>query len=341
MNAPITAPILRIVLAYAFFAASWILLSDQALALLVSDAATFARLSTYKGWAFVAVTSVLLALLLRRELLARRRAYAEVENEVARRTVELAKAMRAAQSADRLKSAFLATMSHEIRTPLNSIVGFSGILLQELAGPLNDEQKKQLGMLQKSSRHLLALINDILDLSKIETGELRIARAAFDPLASIDNAVNLVRPLAESKGLTLTQTVQGDIPEMNGDRRRFEQVLINLLGNAVKFTEIGSITVGTDILGAYNGQSDGMLRVRISDTGIGILPDEMAQLFQPFHQIDSTLSRKHEGSGLGLVISRRLAALMGGSVEAQSRWGEGSTFTLMLPFHPPQTEDTR
>ncbi len=331
MNPPITGAILRIVLTYAFFGGMWILLSDQALALFATDATTFARLSIYKGWTFVGVTSLLLALLLRGELLARQRAQAEVENEVARRTAELAMATRAAQSADRLKSAFLATMSHELRTPLNSIIGFSGILLQELAGPLNTEQKKQLDMVQKSSRRLLSLISDILDLSRIETGELAVARVPFDPTASIDKVVELLRPHAAEKGLMLEVAMPTRPREVTGDARRFEQILHNLIDNAIKFTESGGITLTVEMPEGYTEPSGNALRLTVRDTGIGIQPDDLAHLFQPFHQIDATLTRRHEGSGLGLAISRRLAEMMGGTIAVDSRWGEGTAFTLILP----------
>ncbi|MFP5381103.1 MAG: sensor histidine kinase [Gammaproteobacteria bacterium] len=467
MSAPINGATLRIVLAYAFFAGLWILLSDTVLEAVVSDAATFARLSIYKGWAFVLVTALLLAVLLRRELLQRHRAHMLLEQRVAARTADLtemtqfldtlvdhisspifykgadlrfrgcnrayeqafgvtrddfigktvldleylpsadreayqaedaamlaagrtlsreamipfadgrthhtlysvsgfrrpdgspgglvgiivditpqkeaeaalAEAKHAAESADRVKSAFLATMSHELRTPLNSIIGFTGIVLQELAGPLNPEQKKQLGMVQDSSRHLLALINDVLDISKIEAGELRVAAQAFDLAESIRRVTGIARPLAEAKGLALTVDVGDALGEIVGDARRVEQILLNLLGNAVKFTERGTVTLSARQIENHASEAGtpatATLRLRVADTGIGIRPEDMAQLFQPFRQVDSTLSRSHEGTGLGLAICRRLAALMGGRIEAESRFGEGSTFTLTLPLYSP------
>ncbi len=236
----------------------------------------------------------------------------------------LRKAMEAAQAADRLKSAFLATMSHELRTPLNSIIGFTGIMLQGLTGPLNPEQHKQMTMVQNSSRHLLSLINDVLDISKIEAGQLVLARTSFDLGVSIDKMAKLVSPLAEKKGIAL----QLDLPDtpmtMTTDQRRLEQVILNLLNNAVKFTEIGSVRI------SCLSENDHFL-ISFADTGIGIEPAEIPKLFQPFHQVDTGLARKREGTGLGLSICRKIVDMMGGSIEVRSTWGQGSIFTIRLP----------
>lgn len=252
----------------------------------------------------------------------------------------LAEAKHAAEAADRLKSVFLATMSHELRTPLNSIIGFTGLVLQELPGPLNDEQKKQLGMVRDSARHLLALINDVLDISKIEAGELTVAAEPFDLAASIARVAASVEPLAEKKGLALAVTIADSVGAMVGamvgDERRFEQILINLLSNAIKFTESGQVRLEASAVADFRPESAAApvpaVRVRVTDTGMGIKPEDMALLFMPFRQIDSSLSRNHEGTGLGLAICRRLAGLMGGIIEAESRWGEGSVFSLTLPL---------
>lgn len=244
-----------------------------------------------------------------------------------------------AEEADRIKSAFLATMSHELRTPLNSIIGFTGIVLKGLAGPLNAEQSKQLGMVRKSARHLLALVNDVLDISKIEAGQLEVAWQPFDARRSLEKAIGLVAPQAEAKGLALQSVVAPDVAGAVGDQRRFEQILLNLLGNAVKFTGKGSVTLAADTATHANlggiPAGEAVLRVRVTDTGIGIKPEDLATLFQPFRQIDTGLARSHEGSGLGLAICRRLAGLMGGEISATSEWERGSTFTLMLPLRKP------
>ncbi len=251
---------------------------------------------------------------------------ASLERRVAERTAELAVARDRAEAADRIKSSFLATMSHELRTPLNSIIGFTGILLQGLAGPLNEEQQKQMRMVQTSSRHLLALINDVLDISKIEAGQLSLSPSRFNLPASILKMVKLMTPQAEQKGLDLKLEIAQDVGETTSDQRRLEQVLLNLLNNAVKFTEKGYVRVAC-------WAEDNRYILSVEDTGIGIQPEDLSGLFRPFHQIDSGLSRKHEGTGLGLSICKRLIDMMGGTIDVRSEWGKGSVFTIRFPMH--------
>ena len=248
---------------------------------------------------------------------------AQIEKNV-RTLNELAVAKDRAETADRLKSAFLATMSHELRTPLNSIIGFTGILLQGMVGPLNDEQRKQLGMVRGSSQHLLSLITDVLDISKIEAGQLRVLHEPFDFARTMEKTVESARPLAEKKGLRLTCILPPGIGGMTGDRRRVEQVLLNLISNAVKFTEKGSINIAC-------GLEEGGVTVKVTDTGIGIRPEDLGTIFKPFQQIDSGMTRKYEGTGLGLSISKRLVELMGGRIWVNSMPGSGSTFGFFLP----------
>ena len=249
----------------------------------------------------------------------------QLEQRVAERTQELSIAVRKAQEADRLKSVFLATMSHELRTPLNSIIGFSGILSQGLAGPLNDEQNKQLGMVRQSAQHLLSLINDILDLSKIEAGQMKVSCAPCDLRAIIESVLQLAQPLAAKKGLTLEAEIGADIPTIQSDAQRLKQILLNLVNNAVKFTPQGQVRVECRC-------GEQLVEISVRDTGIGITAEELPHLFRPFHQIESGPNRKHEGSGLGLSISHQLASLLGGKINVQSQPGEGSLFTLVLPL---------
>lgn len=256
-----------------------------------------------------------------------------LEQKVAHRTRELQEAVERAEAADRLKSAFLATMSHELRTPLNSIIGFTGIILQGLAGPLNEEQTRQLEMVRSSARHLLDLINDVLDLSRIEAGQMEVRDEYYDLSASIDQVAATIQPMADRKGLSLNLDVPADCPEVRGDRRRFEQVLINLLNNAVKFSHEGEVSLSVDCV------DDGKtLVVTVRDTGIGMKPEELDQIFQPFRQLDSGLTRQHEGTGLGLSICYRLLDLMGGEIRVNSEWGAGTVFTVSLPME--QLEET-
>jgi PAS domain S-box-containing protein len=255
-----------------------------------------------------------------------RRAHDELEIKVAERTAELAVAKERAIEADRLKSAFLATMSHELRTPLNSIIGFTGIMLQGLVGPLNDEQNLQLGMVKNSARHLLDLINDVLDLSKIEAGQMELRPELFDMRALIEKTVQTLAPLAKKKKLKLVTDVALEVDRVLSDPRRVEQILINLVNNAIKFTEQGQVCIECRV-------HNGWLLTSVADTGIGIKPEDMGKLFTTFQQLDSTLGRKHEGTGLGLAISQKLAGPLGGEIRVESTWGVGSTFTFVLPLN--------
>jgi len=258
-----------------------------------------------------------------------------LEQKVADRTSELARALVRAEAADRLKSAFLATMSHELRTPLNSIIGFTGIVLQGMAGPLTPEQTKQLGMVRGSARHLLALINDVLDLSKIEAEQLQVQVEPFELAGMLERVVASVMPMAQNKGLALELVVPSGLGELVSDRRRVEQIILNLTNNAIKFTELGSVTVTAELVDAWSGSTGGLaqpaVRVCVTDTGMGVKPEDLSKLFQPFSQIDSGLTRQHEGTGLGLAICRRLATRLGGEIKVTSERSQGSTFSVTLP----------
>ncbi|MDE3207362.1 MAG: PAS domain S-box protein, partial [Pseudomonadota bacterium] len=248
----------------------------------------------------------------------------DLERQVAARTADLQAALVRAEAADKLKSAFLATMSHELRTPLNSIIGFTGLLLQGMAGPMNAEQSKQLGMVQTSSRHLLELINDVLDISKIEADQLEIRPEPFDIQAALNHVMDGIRPMAEKKGLILKARFSSNLGEMISDRRRIEQIFINLLNNAIKFTESGHVMLEAGVMSNFRMPSGtvlgSVLQACVIDTGIGIKPEDLACLFQPFHQIDGGISRQHEGTGLGLAISRKLARLLKGEMSVRSEW---------------------
>ncbi len=250
-----------------------------------------------------------------------------VRLEIAADITELHETREQAQSADRLKSSFLATMSHELRTPLNSILGFSGIMLQGLAGPLNAEQHHQLGMVNSSAEHLLALINDVLDLSKIEAEQLQLDLAPFDLRASIAKVTEVLRPQLEKKGLTLELALDPDLEPFVSDQRRVEQILLNLLSNGLKFTDRGGLRVEAR-------RAEDRVTISVTDTGLGIQEEEFGNLFKPFSQLDTGINKRHEGTGLGLSISKRLAELLGGTIWVKSTWGRGSTFAIELPLAP-------
>jgi PAS domain S-box-containing protein len=257
--------------------------------------------------------------------LALKRAHDNLEVKVAARTAELAVAKERAEESDRLKSAFLAAMSHELRTPLNSIIGFTGIILQRIVGPLNDEQSKQLTMVQDSAHHLLSLINDVLDLSKIEAGQLTIASEDFDLRIAIKKVVDSVVPMAQQKGLPIIIDIAPEIGTIVSDRRRVEQILLNLVNNAIKFTTEGQVTLRCRIDGDW-------ISTEVQDTGIGIALEDSKKLFKSFQQIETGLSRRFEGTGLGLSICKKLVNLLGGEICAHSNGlGKGATFSFILP----------
>jgi PAS domain S-box-containing protein len=254
-----------------------------------------------------------------------REAHDNLEAKVAKRTKALAEANLRLAEVDRLKSQFLATMSHELRTPLNSIIGFTGILLQGMAGDLNDEQRKQLTMSYRSAKHLLNLINDLLDLSRIESGKMAVD---IQQLKITDVVTEVAQSLASEvakKQLNLTTEIADALPELYSDRKKVFQILLNLTINAVKFTDHGEIRI---ICSTQRNH----LEVSVSDTGIGIKPENMGLLFEAFRQADGSAQRRYEGTGLGLYLCRNLATLLGGSIEAESKYGKGSKFTLTLPL---------
>jgi PAS domain S-box-containing protein len=245
-------------------------------------------------------------------------------DKMSKAQAELEAANERLKELDRLKSLFIASMSHELRTPLNSIIGFTGILLQGLPGPLNDEQRKQLGMVKGSSLHLLDLITDIIDLSKIEAGKIEIGSTEFDLMNVIREVTALSEPAADRKGIAIA--IEGPPTlAMKSDQRRIRQVLVNLVGNAVKFTERGEVRVTV----AREGD---IVTVKVRDTGPGIRERDMNRLFEFFSQITSADMPKHEGTGLGLYLSKKLMNLLGGEIMASSEFGKGSVFTMRLPL---------
>ena len=227
--------------------------------------------------------------------------------------------------ASRHKSDFLANMSHELRTPLNAIIGFSDVMLGGMAGPLADNQREFLGDIRESGKHLLSLINDILDLSKIEAGKMELHLASFDMASAIANALALVRGRAERHGVRLETQIDPAVAEITADERKFKQILLNLLTNAVKFTPKGG-TVSLSVARADDGYE-----ICVRDTGIGIAPEDVDKVFDEFRQVGTDTERQAEGTGLGLSLTKRLVELHGGAIGVTSAPGQGSTFTFTLP----------
>jgi PAS domain S-box-containing protein len=248
---------------------------------------------------------------------------AELENRVRQRTSELETANEALALASRAKSQFLATMSHELRTPLNAIIGFTGTLLMKLPGPLTTEQDKQLKTIRTSSRHLLSLINDLLDLARVESGKVEMNIRPVVAQRVIEEVVTPLRPLATKKGLEFHDIAPVDDITLRTDRRALCQILINLVNNAIKFTEHGSVSIELR-------PSVGAVEFIITDTGIGMAADEQTRLFSPFMQIDNSSTRRYEGAGLGLHLSQKIAELLGGVITVESEPEKGSRFTLTL-----------
>ncbi|RFP15037.1 MULTISPECIES: hybrid sensor histidine kinase/response regulator [unclassified Duganella] len=244
-----------------------------------------------------------------------------INREIALKNLELAEA-------SRMKSAFIANMSHELRTPLNAIIGFTGALLMKLPGPLNPEQDKQLNTIRTSARHLLSLINDILDVAKIEAGKVTLELETVQCQHLVNDVVDTLRPLALQKGLELEVELVDEAIVLQTDRRALTQILLNLANNAIKFTETGKVRV---TLAKRPGEGRDIIEFAVADSGAGIREEDQAKLFQAFSQLDSTSTRHAEGAGLGLYLCQNLANLIGGSLFFKSDFGQGSTFTLALP----------
>ena len=227
--------------------------------------------------------------------------------------------------ANRHKSEFLAGMSHELRTPLNAIIGFSEVLQEKMFGEVNEKQAEYLEDIHSSGAHLLSLINDILDLSKIEAGRMDLELSSFDIAAAAGNALTLIRERATRNGVKLELQADPQVQQWTADERKFKQIMLNLLSNAVKFTPTGG-TIAVRLR-----RVDGSVEIAVSDTGVGITPEDQALVFEEFRQVGGDSLKKSEGTGLGLALTKKFVELHGGSIGLHSEMGKGSTFTFTLP----------
>lgn len=251
----------------------------------------------------------------------------QMEAEIYLRAQEIQRVNQQLEQATLAKDRFLASMSHELRTPLNAIIGFTGTLLMQLPGPLTDEQARQLQIVKSSAKHLLSLLNDLLDLAKIESGTVELSYEPLDIHGLIEDVAMAMRPLAESKGISLELDVPADKLILRTNHRALRQILINLLNNAIKFTDRGYVRLA---LSRRRESGQPLTEISVIDTGIGIRPEDQAKLFQAFTQIDTIGSQQREGTGLGLHLSLKLAELIGGKILVKSAEGAGSTFSLRI-----------
>lgn len=249
---------------------------------------------------------------------------AKQKNEIVAQLEELRQLNIKLEKADQYKSIFLASMSHELRTPLNSIIGYTGILLMGMTGKLNDEQTKQLNKVKNNAKHLLSLINDILDISKIEADKIELKYEEFNLKNVINEVVEIIYPRVTEKGLELTTEIPDNFV-VNTDIRRIKQVVLNLVSNAVNYTPSGEIHINVQQL------TENKFIISVKDTGIGIPEEDIYRLFQPFQQIDSSLTKKNKGTGLGLYLCKKIIMLLGGDIFVKSDFGKGSEFYIEMP----------
>jgi signal transduction histidine kinase len=335
----------RVALIYLLVSVLYIYLSDRLVRAVIQDANLLTLAQTYKGTIFVALSSVLIYALIRKDQREHERILRKLDDMVKERTAELEGAMLLAQSTNRAKSEFLANMSHELRTPLNAIIGFSEALLSGIYGPINERHREYLNDILVSGENLLGLINDVLELSKIESGSTNLEQREFSLRELMKSAAGMFREKTAKHGIRLEYRVDDGLDEIVADQRKLKQMLVNLLSNAIKFTpDGGSISVHArrgvrpDASGevipepvTQDFRPDGFIEISVEDTGIGIAKDDIPKLFQSFQQLESPFQKRYGGTGLGLFLTKRLVELHGGKIWVESEKGKGARFTVLIP----------
>jgi len=284
------------------------------------------------AWLTRQLSSQVARLLTKRELIAMRfgqermRLYSQQNEQLRRQHSVLEDQRKELEQTSALKSQFLANISHEFRTPLNAILGYTHMLLHGVTGAVTDAQRKSLTRIDSNARHLLALINDILDITRIEAGRMPLKVASFRIADLVDEVMSELEPIIRRSNLAVTAQMRRTLPLIETDRQKVKQIVLNLLNNALKFTPSGSVTIG-----ATFESSDRVMAIAVRDTGVGIPEESQSKIFEDFRQLDDSPTRGYGGTGLGLSICRRLAQMLGGTIDVESQVGEGSTFTLRLP----------
>lgn len=338
----------RIALIYFVLSIAYIYFSDRFVRTFIEDPNLLTSVQTYKGIVFVALSSILIFYLIWESHRENIRLLNDLDAKVKERTAKLEDAMFLAESTNKAKSGFLANMSHELRTPLNAIIGFSEAMLSGIYGPINERHREHLNDILKSGENLLSLINDILDLSKIESGSMELDVREFSLRELVKSATGMFREKTIAHNIRLEYSFDDSMDAIIADQRKLKQIMVNLLSNAVKFTPDGgsvqviarnveSQEVRKQMTSARKHLSPSELNgkfieISVVDTGIGINKEDIPKLFQPFQQLESPYQKRYGGAGLGLFLTKRLVELHGGRIRAESENGRGSRFTFSIPI---------
>ncbi len=325
MKARFTSAAGKVALTYLLAGVLYIYLSDRLVRALMTDADALTAVQSYKGVIFVSLSSVLIFYLVWRSQRDNVKLLNELDAKVRGRTAELEDAMLLAESSNKAKSEFIANMSHELKTPLNAIIGFSEAMLGGIYGPINERHREYLNDILLSGEKLLGLINDMLDLTKIEAGSVSLDLRVFSLRELIKSAEGMLREKMVSHNVTFECRIDDGLDEISADERKLKQVMVNLLSNAVKFSpDNGKVTV----LARRRGDS---VEISVEDRGIGIAKDDIQKLFQPFSQLESSFQKRYGGAGFGLFLTKRLVELHGGRIWAESEKGQGTAFRFSIP----------